>query len=129
VLVERGVERLGLGPCPREPVEDPAAGGVGLLETVEEHADDRVVRHELPAAHVAIRLPPHGGAGGNRRAQEVARREMRQPELRLQQLRLGALPRPGRSEEHQDRHGRAALRADGRSSPRTRRPAVAGLIG
>ena len=50
------VERLGLDARPREAVEDRAVGARRRPEAVEEHAHDRVVGHELAAAHVAVGL-------------------------------------------------------------------------
>ena len=70
--------------------------GVGLLEPVEEDADDRVVRNELAAAHVAVGLAAERRAGGDGRPEQVAGREDRA--RRAAPARIGAcvpLPAPG----------------------------------
>ena len=61
-FLERGVERLGLDLRPREAVEDRAGDRIRRLESVEEDAHDGVVRNELAATHVAVRLAPEGRA-------------------------------------------------------------------
>ena len=49
--LQRALERLGLRDGPREPVEDEALLGVGLVEAVHHHLDDDVVGHVLAAVH------------------------------------------------------------------------------
>ena len=94
-LGEGGIERLGLDLRPREAVEDRAVLRVRLLQAIEEHADDRLVRHELAAAHEAVGLAPEGGAFRDRGPEQVTGSQHRHAEMARQDRRLGSLARSG----------------------------------
>src|SRR5205823_5953775 len=87
-------------------VEDRARRRVGLLETIEEDADDRLVGHELAAAHVAIRLTAQRRALGDGGPKKVARGEHRNTEVRRDDRSLGPFSRSRRTQEDDDGHGR-----------------------
>ena len=108
---QRGVERLGLDPRPREAVEDRPVDGVRRLEPVEEDAHDGVVRDELTATHVAVGLASERRAVGDGRPQQVARGEDRDTEPGRQRRRLGPLAGPRSAQQDDDRHRRGDLAA------------------
>ena len=103
-LGQRGIEGLGLDPCPREAVENGPGAGIGLFQTIEEDAHDRLVRHELAAAHVPIGLTTERRALGDRGPEQVARREHRHAEVAGEDRRLRSLARSRRAEEHDHGH-------------------------
>src|SRR3954453_12362979 len=98
-LAQRVVERLGLLVRPREAVEQEAVGGVGLAQAVEDHGDDDLVRHELAAVHVRLRLLAEVRLVLDGLAEHVARRDVREREVLLQTIGLRALPGPGRPQQ------------------------------
>ena len=112
------VERLRLDARSREAVEDRTARRIGRAQPVEEDADDGVVGDELAAAHEAIGLATERRARGDGRPQEVPRGEHGHAEMAGEDGRLGSLPRSGRPEENDDRHG---TRRGSRSSARAGR--------
>ena len=86
------VEGLCLGARARKAVEDRAVGRPAA-ELVEEDPDDRVVRDQLPATHVAVCLEAERRPGSHGGPKEVARREDRHLEVLGEQRRLRPLPR------------------------------------
>ena len=118
---ERAVERLGLAARPRKPVEDGAARRVGGRQALEEDVDDRLVGHELPAAHVPVGRPTQRRSGRDRGAQQVARREDRHAQALGQDRRLGPLPGARGAEKDDDGHLEPGRAAHGESSRRRRR--------
>ena len=92
-LVERLAERVGLRARAREAVEDEAVARVVGADAVDDQVDHELVRHELAGVHEALRLQPQLGAVLDGRAQDVAGRHVRQPEVFLQAGGLRALAR------------------------------------
>src|SRR5215471_21859149 len=76
-LAQHVVERLGLRERARKPVEDEALVGVVLREPFANDSDHQVVGNELPAVVDRLYLPPQLCARRHRRAQDVARRDVR----------------------------------------------------
>ena len=112
-LREGGIERLGLDLCPREAVEDRAVLRIGLLEAIEEDADDRLVGDELAAAHEPVGLAAEGGALRDRRPEQVTGRQHGHAEMARQDRSLGPFPRAGRPKEDDHRHRtRRNIRSD-----------------
>ena len=91
LLAQDVVEGLGLGAVAREAVEDDALRRIALGEPVQEHPDGDVVGHELAAVHVAARLQPDRRAVADGGPEQVARRDVRQPEVPREGRRLGPL--------------------------------------
>ena len=71
-LAELGIEGHGLGGRAREAIQDEPDIGIGLLQTVDNQADDNVVGYKLAGIHVRLRLQAELGAGGNGGAKHVA---------------------------------------------------------
>ena len=87
-------QRVGLLGGAGEAVEQEAVGAV-LLDLVEDHADDQLVRDELALLHVRRGLAPELRLLLAVLAQEVARADVGQPEVVLQAGGLGALAGAG----------------------------------
>src|SRR3954453_4229563 len=123
-LPQRLVERLGLLVGAREAVEEEAVLGVRLGEPVEDHADDDLVGDEVAAVHVLLGLLAEVRLLLDRLAQHVPRRDVREREVLLEALRLGALSRAGRAEQdevelgHRERESQHAAIAGGDADPR-----------
>ena len=94
------IERDRLSGRAREAVKDEALLGVRILQTLGHQADDDVVRHKIAGIHVGLRLLAQLGARLHRRAQHVARRNVRRPELLHQLGGLRALAGARRSQQH-----------------------------
>src|SRR5918995_385927 len=96
---EHPVERLRLRRCATETVENEAVFRVVLPEPLPDQLDHQVVWDELAALHdrlyaaAKLRLPC------DRVAKDLPGRDVRNPVLGLDPLRLGSLPRPLRTEE------------------------------
>ena len=108
-LGQRRVERLGLDLRAREPVEDRATDAVGRLETVEEDPHDRVVGHELAAAHVPVGLATEGAPLGDGGTQQIARGKHRDAKSCRERRRLCPLPCPRSAQQDDDGHWAANL--------------------
>ena len=106
-----GVERLGLDLRPREAIEDGAGDRIRGFESIEEDAHDRVVRNELAATHVAVRLAPEGRAVRNGLTQQVTGSQDRDTEPTRECRGLRPLARPRSAEQDDDGHDRAELRS------------------
>mmetsp|Transcript_8909 Transcript_8909/g.27996 ORF Transcript_8909/g.27996 Transcript_8909/m.27996 type:complete len:215 (+) Transcript_8909:911-1555(+) len=88
----RGAQRGRLHGCAREAVEQPAVRlAVGLREPLAHEVDDHLVGHELAAIHVLLGGEAHLGTRLHRSTQHVARRQMHEPKLALDQLALRPL--------------------------------------
>ena len=96
---EHLVERLGLNGGPRKAVEDEARFGVGLLEPVADQLDHEVVGDEVAAVVDLLHAPAELGPGGHLGAKDLAARDVRDPVLGRDALRLRALAGPLRAEE------------------------------
>ena len=103
------VERLGLDVRAGEAVEDRAAGRVGRLESIEEDADDGLVRDELATTHVSVRLAPERRVLRDRRPQEVAGGQHGDVESLRHRRCLGALSCPGCPEQDEYSHATAII--------------------
>src|SRR3954468_14211374 len=123
-LLQRLVERLGLLVGAREAVEQEAVAGVRVVQAVQDHADDDLVRDEIAAVHVLLRLFPEVRALLDGLAQHVAGRDVREGEVLLEALGLGALARAGRAEQdevelgHLGRGSRTPRSPGGEAGPR-----------
>ena len=74
---QHGIERLGLGHCAGEPVENEALGALGLLDLIADNADDDVVRDKRTRGHQVLGLLADFGTGGHSRPEHVACGELR----------------------------------------------------
>ena len=101
---KRRFERLGLGPAPREAVEDDSFRGVRAAQALDEHLDRDRVGDELPALHVAVRLATEGRPRADRVAEQVPGRHVWKPQPLREDGRLGALPGTRRPEQDEDSH-------------------------
>ncbi|MNC92721.1 hypothetical protein D3C83_91940 [compost metagenome] len=76
---------------------------VGLRDALLDHAEHDVVRDEIASVHDLFRLLAERRLVRDGFAQQVARRDLRQPVLFLNPLRLRALAGARRA-EHDDSH-------------------------
>ena len=97
---EHRVERLGLREVAREAVEDEPVARVVLREPLADHPDRELVRDEVAAGHDRVDLAAERRRVVER-AEHVARRDVRDPVLGRDPLRLRALARPLRAEEQE----------------------------
>ena len=111
--VEHPVELLRLVHGAREAVEhETVAERTTGREALLDDADHDLVGDELAAVHVALGFEPERGALLRLGAEELARREMGNAEVVAQARRLGSLPCPLLTEQHEarKRQGSAQLR-------------------
>jgi hypothetical protein len=100
-LSQQAIERLGLRNRAREPVKHKAALGVRPIDPFGNDRNHHVVGNQFAAVHDALGAQADRGAGSDGRAQHVAGRQLNNPVLGDQALRLRALPRPRRAEQNQ----------------------------
>src|SRR6185312_654221 len=100
-LCEQTVESLGLRNGARKPVKHKAAPGVRLVDTLGYDRDHHVVGNQFAAIHDALRTEANRSTGRYGGPQHIAGRELNNPMLGDQALRLRALPRPRRAEQDQ----------------------------
>src|SRR4051812_13692349 len=98
------VERLRLRAVAGETIEDRAVGRVGLIESTEQHPDRDVVRDELTTLHEPARLEADRRAVTDGSPEQVAGRDVRDPELLGEEGGLGPLPRPRCAQEDEHVH-------------------------
>src|SRR5207249_4267203 len=106
-------QRLRLRDRPRESVEDESLLRVRLLEAAFRHRDHEIVGDQLARIHEGLRLLPEVRVLRDVVAQDVARRDARDPEVRRELLRLSAFARARRAEEdeaHQACENRSAVK-------------------
>jgi hypothetical protein len=102
-LGQQRVERHGLRQRAREPVEDHAFAAVVLLDARAQHRDGQLVGHELARFEIGLDLQAQLRAAPNVVAEQIARRDAREAELRLEPLALGALTGSRRAEQDDGR--------------------------
>jgi hypothetical protein len=85
-----------------KPVEDHSRGGVWFRQSVTNHSDRNLVRHELPRVNVCGRASAKLAAGRDLCAEEVARGHMCGASGGGQRLRLRPLPCAWGAEKDQD---------------------------
>ena len=90
----------GLRDRARIAVEDRAVLRVRLGETLFQHLRHEVVRHERARLHDRLRDRAERRPAGDVAPQEVARRDLGNPQGRREPRRLGSLARAGRAEEN-----------------------------
>src|SRR5262249_9423047 len=110
------IQRFGLGDRAREPIQDEAALGIGLVDALGNQPDHDVIRDELSRLHDRLGLFADLGAGRDRSAQHVARGELPRPVAVLDALGLGALSGTRRTQKYEI-HPRRPLSRDLRMSP------------
>src|SRR5207253_7183679 len=93
------VQTLGLNERPREAVEDEAALGVALIETIAHDAEDEVVGDEGAGGDDRRSLAAELRPFGDRLAQHVARRDVRDLMLVREALCLRSFPTARRADE------------------------------
>src|SRR3954452_21136067 len=98
------VERLCLRHVAREAVEQEALAGVVLLESCDDHSDRDLVRNEVAGVHELLRLLAELGALADIGAEDVTRRDLRDPEVCGDELGLRPLSRSGGPDEDQTHH-------------------------
>ena len=107
-LGEQGVECLRLRNGPWEAVEDEATMGVRLRQAMTDDIDHQAVGDQLAAVEIGLDLPPQRSAGLDRRPQDVAGGDLRNPVGRRQPGGLGPLARSWRPEQD-DVRGHASM--------------------
>src|SRR6185503_16321676 len=100
---EQHVEAVGLARVARESVEDEAALRVGRCDTTLDHAEHDLVRDELAGVHDFLGSQAERRLVGDGLAQQVARRDLREPVVFLNALRLRAFAGTRRA-AHDDSH-------------------------
>ena len=95
------LEGFGLGDSAGEAVEDPADFSVGGCEALLDEGDGQIVRHEPTRGEDTLHLEAQGRLVLDRRAEKVARGDMRQLEGFHREVGYRALARSGRSQEYQ----------------------------
>src|SRR5690606_24166019 len=100
-LREDALEAVGLTDVARKTVEDRPRDSGLLGEGLPHETEDDLVRHQLPRVHEPLRLPAQLGAFPDRRAQDVARCDLRNPQPLRQLAPLRSLPRARCSEQYQ----------------------------
>ncbi len=101
-LGERRVERFGLPPVARKPVEDRAGCRVAPVQPVQQHLDGDLIGHELAALHVGRRFAADLRTLPGGRAKDVAGRDVGHTQPLGEDGRLGALARARRTENDHD---------------------------
>ena len=101
LLRQHRAQRIGLRHGAREAVEDEAVLAVGLVDALGDDAVDDLVGNQVAAIHDLLGREAHRRPGGDRRAQDIAGRELRNTELLDQDLGLRALADARRSEKDQ----------------------------
>jgi hypothetical protein len=86
----------------RKAVEDDPRPCGGTAQRLGHHADGDLVGDELAALHVLPRGLTQLGSRGERRSEQVARRQVHQAQLARKRLRLGPLAGPDRTDQQQD---------------------------
>ena len=106
---EERVERCSLDRGPGKAVEDRPAAGVGACETLLEHPDGHGVGDQLAGVHVRLGFEADRRGVANRGTEEVAGRDVRDPQPFAEDDRLRALAGPRRPEQDDERHPCVAL--------------------
>ena len=120
----RGVVRdLGLVDRAREAVEHVAAGLARREDRLAQHVEHHLVRHEVSPRDVLLHLLAERGAVGDVLAQQVAARDVRDPEALGDADRLGPLAGAGGTDEQESHGGHPAL--SGRAGAQVSTPRVA----
>jgi hypothetical protein len=115
--LEQVFQRVALGEIARVAVEDEPGLRIGLAEALLEHAQHDVVRNELACVHHRLGLYPERRAGFDRRAQQIARGNVRHAERGFQALGLRALARSVRAEENNAHNGMIYCDFEGAERP------------
>lgn len=92
LLVEHGLQRLGLGDRAREPVENEALRGIRLRDPVADDADDDLVRDEAAGFHHRLGLEATGVPAATAARSMSPVESWTMPCFTTQTLRLRALP-------------------------------------
>ena len=95
------VERLGLRHRPREPIQHEPRARIVAVEPLADDADHDLVVHQLPAVHDRLGGAPELGTVRHGFAQNVARRNPRNPAAPRQPFRLRPFACAGRSKNDQ----------------------------
>lgn len=98
---QRGFERVGLRDRARKAIERHAFGAIGACDAFHHHLDGHIVRHQLTLVHKRLGEHAEWRLFGNVLAEEIAARNVREPELLPQEIGLRAFARPRRSEQNQ----------------------------
>lgn len=94
---QHGIQLGRLGDGAGEAVQDEADSALRRPDGLPNQADDNVVRDQGARVHRRFRLQAQGAAGGDGGAQHVARRQVAQAVLLLDDGGLGALAAAGRA--------------------------------
>src|SRR5205823_1352439 len=79
---------------------DYAVVGVRLLQSIDNHGDRDLVRHQLAAVHELFRLHSKRRLSGHGVAKHVAARNVHHAQIGSEGLRLSALSGPRRTNQH-----------------------------
>jgi hypothetical protein len=102
---ERLTEGIRLMLVAWEAVEQEAVAGVAGGDALDDHPHDHLVGDELAGVHVALGLAAELGALGHLCTQHVAGGDVRQPEVFVQAIGLGALAGARRAKQDQVQFG------------------------
>jgi len=102
MLLESPFERIGLGGRAWEAVKQRPAIRIGFAETIHNHFDYQIVRHQLAFLHVLPGGLPKRRAARHVSTEQIAARHVRNTESTSQVPRLGALAGTRRTEQQQD---------------------------
>ena len=102
------VERLGLSERAGKSIKDESIRGIRLLEPLDDHRDDQVVRNQITVVHVLLGLLAELGPLADRLPEHVSRGYVRKTEVTHQAASLRTLPRPRWPEQDQVQLGHEA---------------------
>ena len=95
------IQRAGLRRGARKPVEHEPGDRIRTRQPLADDPDHQVVADQLAAFHHGLHLPAEFRPAVHRLAENVARRDLGNPELACETFRLRALPRSRRAQHHQ----------------------------
>ena len=105
-LGEHLLQDLGLGHVPREAVEQETVLRVVLREAVTDHRDGDLVGHEVATVHVFLGKLAELRAARYVGAEDVTCRDLRDGQVRCDELGLCPLARSGGPDEHETHYFR-----------------------
>src|SRR4029078_4134813 len=98
-VIEDAVKLVSLGHIARESVEEEADRGVRPLQSVPNHGVGDLVRNQVPGVHELLGQHTELRSSGDVRPEDVTGGDLRDLVALRDELGLGALTRPARSDE------------------------------
>src|SRR5690606_21166465 len=106
VLLQDLTENVGLLGVAGKPIEEETRLGIRLRQPLPHHLVGHRVRDELPRIEVTVRVSTQRRTLPNLLAEEVTRRDVRNPEPLGERSRLRIFTYPWRADENYTRHRR-----------------------